>query len=1314
MEDYEDFARRRLLELRLKGSNVRQPSNQQGPGCHDDHSVIRFRGLPILPPLLSAEQRGEMQRYREEACSALDKRNTLLETRMSRIQNILHSVQLRRAPTLEEFIHGDPGLAAYKAPFHASSTSRTPPSLSDDASVSQSDDALESVKDCLSCSPQSGLMHDGKPFVSDRQLTSTAYSAFSTNRLTHPLRSNQMPSPMTSTEPRTQSGDREMRSQDVTSEPLADVSHQTQSSGYDTYDNAERSGFVSTRAEEREGVAGLEQDTISQGGFFLHDTTSMMPDVIGLPPLGGRGPEEKCDEEPDTRDGCLHGDSVEEARSDLSRLDDVTGSRASGGPAMPSPSCVDQEVSPPMGNLGESHPGSICEFLEISTQSKQGQNMDARAQGQGTPTSPEGHAACKGTSVHPQRPNPDPAEPLNRPKGQDEEPGRGQEEENTELEPQGGPYRLSLQTLLKKSQEHRRRQRQLRNQAKAMRTRDGGEEQGRRRGEEERGGEEQGFSDKENDEFPKTGRTLEGRRTRERRREPAMGTFRKEAWGPGEEAKEKSRYLGREESAGRDSGKKRWDGERDREGGSQTEALTSEDVHLDLSPEVMPQSRLTDLLPLAQYATSTALEAPVQTRGPGTASGPDRPPSLRIGKFHIVPTPQFCMSPVRCKSKGNEMPGRDCRGVTSMGNLQVNAPLDVEDLQDPAGPSVSPTAPPVTGGGIAGVPVSTSSEQGEQIALLELNLSSLKALISDLENTLTEPPENHTHTGDGHTHTAEHHTHTAARDLQAVGRLARPGPADDGELDVDHKRSHGDRSLDAVVEGTDLAHHVHVDVSRLFLQDEEGWTGDLRETGGGREGGGEREGGGGGALTLSSAGGLPCRVQWSDLVAKAEEVSIVSYRKQEVSQTQKPVTRCVTSLAQKMRVLDVFRKVPPETNVPYKTSILADTSNHRPDRHDHDSSHFLSLNRSYDVDMPSGLWDHEASGSELKGHNLQVKQLTPENWEGGGQGGASRAKRRLLMQATEENEGGRGGGRGAGGGMDRPLSSTPKGSMWRSGGVCVELAQQKLKHTHAAQVRVLQEEQKQQQLELLQTLAVRYRLLQSVSFPCPAPSSRLLDVPTALLPPSPPSSPLPDSPPASPSQSPSALPVCLRPLLAALVKGYLTRRLLKTERVGQLLRTIKDTQRFLQAFRPPHTPQTPGRGEFSSRQDLLLQERVSLQLRSALYEVHDVFFRLRPQDRMQIISWDRQLDNHRKQRQQAGYTGQSRRSSSLSAATQKALERKRGVMIQKKTAERQKGVKVQPGVKVTSGVVESLRPARGQFKPNHRRVPKTTPSRRPR
>ncbi|KAJ3615259.1 hypothetical protein NHX12_018827 [Muraenolepis orangiensis] len=52
-----------------------------------------------------------------------------------------------------------------------------------------------------------------------------------------------------------------------------------------------------------------------------------------------------------------------------------------------------------------------------------------------------------------------------------------------------------------------------------------------------------------------------------------------------------------------------------------------------------------------------------------------------------------------------------------------------------------------------------------------------------------------------------------------------------------------------------------------------------------------------------------------------------------------------------------------------------------------------------------------------------------------------------------------------------------------------------------------------------------------------------------------------------------SLPEHHRPLVAAAVKGFLTRRLMRTERVEQLRRTAKDTQQFLQGFEQ----QSPGR-----------------------------------------------------------------------------------------------------------------------------------------
>ncbi|MGH0119428.1 UNVERIFIED_CONTAM: hypothetical protein FKN15_024171 [Acipenser sinensis] len=65
--------------------------------------------------------------------------------------------------------------------------------------------------------------------------------------------------------------------------------------------------------------------------------------------------------------------------------------------------------------------------------------------------------------------------------------------------------------------------------------------------------------------------------------------------------------------------------------------------------------------------------------------------------------------------------------------------------------------------------------------------------------------------------------------------------------------------------------------------------------------------------------------------------------------------------------------------------------------------------------------------------------------------------------------------------------------------------------------------------------------------------------------------------------------------VAAVVKGYLTRRLLRTERLTHLIRTI--------------------------------------QLRSALYEVHDIFFNSSTLERMQIITHDRKLKKQRQFKQ---------------------------------------------------------------------------------
>ncbi|XP_034044634.1 uncharacterized protein si:ch73-100l22.3 [Thalassophryne amazonica] len=134
-------------------------------------------------------------------------------------------------------------------------------------------------------------------------------------------------------------------------------------------------------------------------------------------------------------------------------------------------------------------------------------------------------------------------------------------------------------------------------------------------------------------------------------------------------------------------------------------------------------------------------------------------------------------------------------------------------------------------------------------------------------------------------------------------------------------------------------------------------------------------------------------------------------------------------------------------------------------------------------------------------------------------------------------------------------------------------------------------------------------------------------------------------------QSACLLPDHCCPLLAAAVKGFLTRRLLRTERMEQLVRTFHDTRQFLQAFQE----QSPTE-DICSREDVLLQQRVALQMCSARYKVYDTFFNLSIMEQMQLITWDRGVARQRHLSQ--GDLLHPRGQSYLSAATQKSLQRR--------------------------------------------------------
>ena len=113
--------------------------------------------------------------------------------------------------------------------------------------------------------------------------------------------------------------------------------------------------------------------------------------------------------------------------------------------------------------------------------------------------------------------------------------------------------------------------------------------------------------------------------------------------------------------------------------------------------------------------------------------------------------------------------------------------------------------------------------------------------------------------------------------------------------------------------------------------------------------------------------------------------------------------------------------------------------------------------------------------------------------------------------------------------------------------------------------------------------------------------------------------------------------------LTAMGKGFLTRQLLKSEKVQMLKMTIKETvscavQLHLESEGPP------------SQDDLQLHSRLLKQIEAACLDIHNIFFQLRLPDQMTIIAQARAARRERMIRSQA--PAQARR---LSSATQARL-----------------------------------------------------------
>nr|XP_033818939.1 centriolar coiled-coil protein of 110 kDa isoform X3 [Geotrypetes seraphini] len=124
--------------------------------------------------------------------------------------------------------------------------------------------------------------------------------------------------------------------------------------------------------------------------------------------------------------------------------------------------------------------------------------------------------------------------------------------------------------------------------------------------------------------------------------------------------------------------------------------------------------------------------------------------------------------------------------------------------------------------------------------------------------------------------------------------------------------------------------------------------------------------------------------------------------------------------------------------------------------------------------------------------------------------------------------------------------------------------------------------------------------------------------------------------------------------VTAVAKGFLTRRLLQTDKLKHLRQTVKDTLEFMKMF---HSELPLKRGAVST-QDASLQERVLAQLRAALYEIHDIFFRMEVLERMHILRHDREVRREKMIRQMEKVKSPRERMA-LSAATQKSLDRKK-------------------------------------------------------
>ncbi|XP_033828018.2 uncharacterized protein si:ch73-100l22.3 [Periophthalmus magnuspinnatus] len=898
------------------------------------------------------------------------------------------------------------------------------------------------------------------------------------------------------------------------------------SSGYHSYTNVENT--ISAIVSQKEDIFHSGEDRIE--GFLIHnssDTVKKMPDIINYPPVDGEELERSGQESP------FGIDLKAENPQSTSYIN----------PSSAEQSCGVYSVQTETSHLG--------------SQSENDQEVELKYELTDPKKDPPAPKCL--TEIHPQ---------LNETTETDEDSA-----------PSEVPYRMSLQALLKKSQDYRQRQRMLRSQAKSAKIQDRAQDQPK--------SEEQSLSDKENDEWHTKG--TEPRKNQERNNTHS--------------------------SIVDQSLKRSYESDR------KTDIFDESHLTIDKQTQdcvLNPNSDSYDSIRINNWINTSgprnvALPMPIWMENMSKTSNCSANTSPRafndVKKYHNIPALNFCRSPVPYKAKSHSPPFDKISQDESVINTSIK--------DDKVEGSKSRTSPlNVVESDVTSVLVKSS----QHIDQLEFNLSGLKVLISDLECTLTE--------------------------------------------NVDKSSSQSESQQTQISQNDSVCWLGNVCLSQKSLSPDSLKRSD-------------------GKTSLTESETVDLQQPVTTMMTSREKDHTRQIHAQ--NSRRQPFVKSTLSTAQRTRIPDVFRTCLPEATTRNNVSILSNTSNHSV-KFGSDLGHdsiCTSLNQSYDVDTPSELWLHSVNGPQRH----EEKHMTTETG-GEGQGVGLKVKRRLQMTEVAQERGDEQAG-------SRLNSSTPKAATrWHEGLGSVKERQERLRQIHAAQLRALEEEHQQQQEQLLQTLAARYHLLQSMSLPCSMSTSRLGDTVTFPTLSQPSSLPLPEH---------------YRHLLSAVAKGFLTRRLLKTERVAQLVRTVRDTYQFLQAFQK----HSPNKGP-PSRQDLMLQERVTLQLRATRYEIHDIFFSLATRERMQLISIDRDLARERELKRQNGSGGPHRGKNSLSAATQKSLERKRGLMIQKKTAERHRGASMRSRHKPGFSTQQPLESQGGQYRTNPQRVPKSTYTSRPR